>query len=394
MRKRGCVYLDYQATTPVDPRVVEAMQPYFFDFFGNAASRQHAFGREAEQAVETAREQIAALINARPEEIIFTSGATESNNLALQGLMQYFPEKHVVTSAVEHPSVLACCQYLHMQGHGVTYVPPDAQGRIAPHAVAAAMTPETGLVSVMYANHEVGTINPVALIAQVARARQVAFHTDATQAVGKISVDVQRDHIDLMSFSAHKLYGPKGMGALFVRRGDPELRLAPLLHGGGHEQGLRSGTLNVAGIVGFGLACEICAQEMDSEAQRLRGLRDELAQRIIAAVPQVTINGHPNERLPGNLNISFAHVDAEALMMALTDVAVSSGAACASLGQKASTVLTAMGLSERQIKGSIRFGIGRFSSSDDIQYVARRVIEAVAVLREQSPLWRLEQDRS
>lgn len=380
---RAPVYLDCHATTPTDPRVLEAMLPYFAEKFGNAASRQHAFGREAEEAVERARAQVAALVGASPREISFTSGGTESNNLALKGVAARHAGGHIITSATEHPSVLDPLRRLEIQGFDVTRLPVDWFGRVSADQVAEAITERTVLVSLMAANNEVGTLHPIADIARVCRERGVLFHTDAVQAAGKIPLDVGELGVGLLSLTAHKMYGPKGVGALYVRRG---VRLAPILDGGGHERGLRSGTLPVPLIVGFGAASEICAQEMTEEAERLTRLRERLRQTIIESLPDTTLNGHPTERLPGNLNLAFPFIDGNALMVAMKSVAVSSGSACTSANPEPSHVLKALGLPEELVRGSIRFGLGRFSTEEEVDYAAGEVIRAAKQLREMSPL--------
>ncbi len=339
------IYMDHQATTPVDPAVLEAMLPYFREEFGNAASRSHSFGWRAEEAVEAAREALATLIHASPKEILLTSGATESDNLALFGVAETLAEKgkHVITCRTEHKAVLDCCARLEKLGYRVTYLPVDRYGRVSPEDVLAAVTPETILIALMAANNEVGTIHPIAEIGRIAKEKGILFHCDAAQAVGKIPMDVEAMGIDLMAFTAHKIYGPKGAGALYVRKRNPRVRLAPILYGGGHERGMRSGTLNVPGIVGFGKACEIARAVMPAESARLAGLRDRLRERITSRLDEVHENGHPDQRLPHNLNLSFAYVEGESLMMAMGDIAVSSGSACTSASLEPSHVLKAMG---------------------------------------------------
>ncbi|MGA3039296.1 MAG: IscS subfamily cysteine desulfurase [Bryobacteraceae bacterium] len=387
------VYLDHHATTPLDPRVLSAMMPYLTGKFGNAASRNHQFGWEAEQAVEESRRQIARLIGASPREIIFTSGATESDNLAIKGVAEAYAGQgdHIVTCAIEHKAVLDACRSLVERGVHVTQVPVDREGLVDPDAVKAAIGERTVLVSIMYANNEVGTLQPVAEIGRICRKRGVPFHSDAAQAVGKVPVNVDADSIDLLSISAHKLYGPKGAGALYVRRRDPQVRLAAQMDGGGHERGMRSGTLNVPGIVGLGEACAICAREMDEESARLRRLRDRLRAKLEAVLEGVSINGSMEHRLPHNLNMSFAYVEAEALMTAMSGVAVSSGSACTSAAAAASMepsyVLKAMGLADEAAYGSIRFSLGRFNTEEEVDYAAASIIDAVANLRELSPTY-------
>lgn len=388
------IYLDNHATTPVDPRVVEAMLPYFTEKFGNAASRNHPYGWEAEQAVEKARRQVADLIGASSQEIIFTSGATESDNLAIKGVAEMYAERgdHIITVATEHKAVLDACKYLEKQGLRVTYLGVDRDGLIDLDALRRAITERTLLISVMYANNEIGVIQPIREIGRMARERGVLFHTDATQAVGKVPVHVEQDSIDLMSLSAHKMYGPKGVGALYVRRKEPRVQLAAQIHGGGHERGLRSGTLNVPGIVGFGEACAICAREMAEEGRRLAALRDGLKDRLLAELDEVYVNGSLTHRLPNNLHMSFAYVEGESLMMAMKDVAVSSGSACTSATLEPSYVLKALGVSDDLAHSSIRFGLGRFNTAAEIEYVAERVVESVRRLRELSPLYEMAKE--
>ncbi len=388
------IYLDNHATTPVDPRVLEAMLPYFSEKFGNAASRSHSYGWEAEQAVERAREQIAGLIGASAKEIIFTSGATESDNLALKGVAEMYAERgdHIITAATEHKAVLDACKHLEKQGRRVTYLPVDREGLIDLDQLRRAITDRTILISVMWANNEIGVLQPIRQIGRIARERGVLFHTDATQAVGKVPVNVEEDCVDLMSLSAHKMYGPKGVGALYVRRKNPRVQLAAQMDGGGHERGMRSGTLNVPGIVGFGEACAICAREMAEEAVRLAALRDRLKDRLLAELDEVYVNGSLAHRLPNNLNMSFAYVEGESLMMAMKDVAVSSGSACTSATLEPSYVLKALGVSDDLAHTSIRFGLGRFNTAEEIEYAAGRVIEAVRRLRELSPLYEMAKE--
>ncbi|PYS96842.1 MAG: IscS subfamily cysteine desulfurase [Acidobacteria bacterium] len=385
------IYMDNHATTRVDPRVLEAMLPFFTTEFGNAASKSHAFGWRAEEAVTRARTQIARLLNADPKEVVFTSGATESNNLALVGAFEAAAGRgeHVITGATEHPAVLDVVARLEARGARVTILPVDRTGLIDPDALRRAITDRTVLVSLMFANNEVGTIHPVAAIGALCKERGVLFHTDAAQAAGKVPVDVQAMGIDLLSLSAHKVYGPKGAGALYVRRKNPRVILEPMLHGGGHERGLRPGTLNVPGIVGLAAALEIARAEMPLEARRLGALRDRLQEGILARVEDVQVNGHPTARLPHNLSLSFAYVEGEALLMALDDVAVSSGSACSSEKKEPSHVLRAMGLSDTQAQTSLRFGLGRFNTEQEVEHVIGRVAEAVARLREISPLYEM-----
>jgi cysteine desulfurase len=383
------IYLDNHATTRTDPAIVAAMVPYFTEHYGNAASLSHRFGWEAEEAVERAREQVARAIGAEPREIIFTSGATESNNLAIKGaaLAATRRGQHLVTAASEHKAVLDPMKRLAREGWEVTTVACDRQGRVAAEAVAEALNDRTVLVSIMAANNEVGTLNPIAEIGQLCHRRGIIFHTDAAQAVGRIPIDVQASGVDLLSLSAHKFYGPKGIGALYIRRRDPQVRLQPLFDGGGHERGFRSGTPAVPLIVGLGLAIDLALQQLPEESRRLHELRHRLHQRIADRVPGLRLNGHPTERLAGNLNLSFAGVDGEALMMAMRDVAVSSGSACSAADPEPSHVLMAMGLSEDLARSSLRFGLGRFTTVEEIDYAANAVVDAVARLRNQSVAW-------
>ena len=387
------VYMDYAATTPVDPRVLEKMLPFFRERFGNAASRNHSFGWEAEEAVKRARQQVASLINAGSREIIWTSGATESNNIAVKGTAAILREKgnHVITQVTEHKAVLDPCKYLEQQGFRVTYLPVDSGGVIDLEQLGRAMTEDTVLVSIMLANNEIGTIQPVGEIGRLCKERGVIFHTDATQAFGKLPIDVEAMGIDLLSCSAHKIYGPKGVGALYVRRKNPRVRCAPVLHGGGHERGMRSGTLNVPGIVGLGQAAELAREEM-AEAQRLASYRRRLWERISSQLDQVTLNGHPERHLPNLLNVSFAYVEGEALMMGFNDIAVSSGSACTSASLEPSYVLKALGVGEDLAHSSIRFSFGRFTTEEEIDYAAERVVESVRKLRQMSPLYEMAKE--
>ena len=382
------IYLDNNATTRTDPRVVEAMLPYFTERYGNAASLTHEFGREADEAVEQARGQLAELIGAHPRDIVFTSGATESNNLALKGVAaMYRPQgDHLITVATEHKAVLDPVRRLGREGWQVTVLPVDAHGRVSVEQIAQALTPRTVLISVMAANNEMGTLQPIKEIGRLCKERGVLFHTDAAQAAGKVPLDVEDMGIDLLSISAHKMYGPKGVGALYVRRREPRVRLEPQIDGGGQERGLRSGTSNVPAIVGFGVACDLCRHEMASEASRLTELRERLRQGIQDQLSDVMLNGHPSERLPGNLNLSFAHVKGEALLMALRDVAVSSGSACTTASLEPSYVLKAMGLDDELAYGSIRFGLGRFNTAEEIDEVVQEVVRVVRYLRALNPL--------
>jgi cysteine desulfurase len=382
------IYLDNNATTRTDPRVVEAMLPYFTERYGNAASLTHRFGQEAHEAVEQARQQVADLIGAHPRDILFTSGATESNNLALKGVAALYRSKgdHLITAATEHKAVLDPVRRLSREGFHITILPVDPYGRVSVERVAQALTPRTVLVSIMAANNEIGTLQPIRAIGRLCKERGVLFHTDAAQAAGKIPLDVEDMGIDLLSLSAHKMYGPKGVGALYVRRRDPCVRLGPQMDGGGQERGLRSGTANVPGIVGFGVACELCRHEMASEAVRLTELRERLRRGIQEQLEDVILNGHPTERLPGNLNLSFAHVKGEALLTALRDVAVSSGSACTTASLEPSYVLKALGLDDDLAYGSIRFGLGRFNTADEVETVVQEVVRVVRYLRALNPL--------
>ncbi len=382
------VYLDHHATTPVDPRVLEAMLPYFGPKFGNAASRSHAFGWEAEKSVDLARKRLAGLAGATPREIIFTSGATESNNLAIKGVAEAARGRgrHMVTMSTEHKAVLDPARRLEREGWRVTVLASGRDGLLDPDQLREAIQPDTVLVSVMYANNEIGVIQPVREIGALCRERGVPLHCDAAQAFGKIPIDVTRDHIDLLSVSAHKMYGPKGIGALYVRRGRPRVELAPQMDGGGHEFGMRSGTLNVPAIVGFGEACLICGAEMEVEGARLAALRDRLKARLETGLEGVAVNGSWEHRLPGNLNLSFAGVDGEALLMTLPDVALSTGSACSSATVEPSHVLRALGIGEARARSSLRFGLGRFNTEEEIDYAAGRVIESVQRLRALSPM--------
>ena len=386
------VYIDNHATTPVDPRVLEAMLPYFCEKFGNASSRNHSFGWEAEAAVDEAREQIARLIHASsPKEIIFTSGATEPDNLAIKGVAEFYKDKgnHVVTCVTEHRAVLDSCKTLERQGYKVTYLPVDSRGLVDVGRLREAVTEKTILISIMAANNEVGTIQPVGEIGRLAKEKGILFHCDATQGVGKIPMDVEEMGIDLLSMSGHKIYGPKGIGALYVRSKKPKVRLYPIIDGGGHERGMRSGTLNVPGIVGLGKACQIALKELPEETARLTQLREKLKEGIFGQLDEVYLNGHPTQRLPGNLNVSFAYVEGESLLMGLKEIAVSSGSACTSASLEPSYVLRALGVEEDLAHTSIRFGLGRFNTDEEVDYTIRRVVEEVTRLRELSPLYEL-----
>jgi len=384
------IYLDNNATTPMDPRVLDAMVPYFTQKFGNAASRNHPFGWVAEEAVDYAREQVAKIIGATEKEIIFTSGATEADNLAIKGVFEMYQDKgnHIITAVTEHKAVLDTCKHIEKLGGKVTYLPVKEDGMIDLNDLEAAMTKETILVSIMYGNNEIGVIQPIKEIAAIAHKYGALFMTDATQAVGKIPVDVNADGIDLLAFSAHKIYGPKGVGALYVRRKGPRVKVTAQMDGGGHERGMRSGTLNVPGIVGFGKACELCMQEMESEAKRLSVLRDKL-QKSLLELEESYVNGNVEHRLPHVANISFKYVEGEGLMMAMKDLAVSSGSACTSASLEPSYVLKSLGLSDDLAHSSIRFGLGRFTTEEEVDYAIEVTKKSVTHLRELSPLWEM-----
>jgi cysteine desulfurase len=386
------IYMDNHATTPVDPRVVEAMLPYFTEIFGNAASRSHPFGWTAEKAVEAARDKVGTLIGASGKEIVWTSGATESDNLAIKGAAEFNRDKgnHIVTAQTEHKAVLDTCKRLEKEGFEVTYLPVDPDGRISPAAVKAAMTDKTILVSIMLANNEIGTVNPVNEIGAVVKERGALFHIDAVQGVGKIPFDVNAARADLVSLSAHKMYGPKGVGALYVRR-KPRVRITAQIDGGGHERGMRSGTLNVPSIVGFGKAAELAQAEMATEAKRLLALRERLREGIQSQVTDTFVNGSLEHRLPGNLNISFAYVEGEAMLMGLKDIAVSSGSACTSASLEPSYVLRSLGVAEEMAHTSIRFGLGRFNTEEEVDFVIKTVVGKINKLRELSPLYEMAQ---
>ncbi len=385
------IYMDNHATSPLDPRVLEAMMPYFTSKFGNAASRNHSFGWEAEQAVDIAREQIAKLIGATAKEIIFTSGATESNNLAIKGIAEMYRERgnHIITQVTEHKAVLDTCKRLEKYGYRVTYLPVKANGLIDLEDLKRAMDDKTILVSIMAANNEIGVLQPIREIGKICHEKGVIFHCDAVQAVGKVPFNVIQDNVDVASISGHKLYGPKGVGALYVRRRNPRVQIAAQIDGGGHERGMRSGTLNVPGIVGLGKACEIALEEMDSEAAYLRGLRDRLKAKFESELDYIHVNGTMEHRLPGNLNMSFVYVEGESLLMGINDVAVSSGSACTSATLEPSYVLKALGLGDDVAHSSIRFGLGRFNTQAEVDYVADKVIDIVKKLRELSPLYEM-----
>lgn len=390
------IYMDNQATTPMDPRVLEAMLPYFNEHFGNAASRNHPFGWTAEEAVDIARSQIAQTIGAKPKEIIFTSGATESDNLAIKGVAEFYKEKgnHIITCVTEHKAVLDSCKALERTGKAeVSYLPVDKYGMVSPDDVENAITDKTVLITIMAANNEIGTLHPVREIGRIAKDRGVLFHCDATQGVGKIPMDVEQDGIDLLSMSAHKIYGPKGCGALYVRARGPRVRLTPIIDGGGHERGMRSGTLNVPGIVGLGKACQLAGQELETEAAKLIGLRTRLYDGITQELEEVYLNGHPTQRIPGNLNLSFSYVEGESLLMGINkDVALSSGSACTSATLEPSYVLKALGVGEELAHTSIRFGLGRFNTEAEVDIVIKRIVEVVQRLRDLSPLYEMAKE--
>jgi cysteine desulfurase len=389
------VYMDNHATTRVDSRVLDAMLPYFTEKFGNAASRNHSFGWEAEEAVDRSRNQIAALIGAKSKEIIFTSGATESDNLAIKGIAEFYKDKgnHIISCVTEHKAVLDSCRALERAGKAtVTYLPVDKYGMVDPDAVRRAITDKTVLITIMWANNEIGTIHPIAEIGKIAKEKGIVFHTDAVQAIGKVPVDFEKAGVDLASITAHKIYGPKGIGALYVRSKGPRVRLTPQMDGGGHERGMRSGTLNVPGIVGLGAACEISGKEMPDEAQRLIQLRSQLQAGLFERLDEIYVNGHPTERLPGNLNVSFAYVEGESLLMGINDIAVSSGSACTSATLEPSYVIRALGIDDELAHSSIRFGLGRFNTLEEVDYVTDRVSKEVKRLREMSPLYEMAKE--
>jgi cysteine desulfurase len=390
------IYMDNAATTPCDPRVVETMLPYFTQSFGNAASRSHAFGWTAEEAVEYAREQVAKVIGAKSEkEVVFTSGATEADNLAIKGVAEFYKSKgdHIITCKTEHKAVLDTCKRLERVGYKVTYLDPAKDGRVSADDVRAAITDKTILVSLMLANNEIGTVHPIAEIGKLTREKGILLHCDAVQGVGKIAFDVEAMNVDLASISAHKMYGPKGVGALYVRRNKPRVRIVAEMDGGGHERGMRSGTLNVPSIVGFGKACEIATKEWQADAAYAFGLRERLRKKLFAQLDEVYLNGaeDPN-RLPGNLNVSFNFVEGEAMIMAIKDVAVSSGSACTSASLEPSYVLRALGVGEELAHSSIRFGIGKYNTEEEVDYVAELVVKQVKRLREMSPLYEMHQE--
>ena len=387
------IYLDNNSTTPMDPRVLEAMLPFFNENFGNAASRNHSFGWNAEKAVDDAREQVANLIGSTSKEIIFTSGATEANNLAIKGVYEMYGSQgnHMITVTTEHKAVLDACKKAEKSGAEVTYLSPNEDGLINLDELEAAITDKTILITIMYGNNEIGVIQDIKAISAIAKKKGILFHTDATQAVGKIPVDVLADGIDLMSFTAHKMYGPKGVGALYVRRKNPRVKVTSQMDGGGHERGIRSGTLNVPGIVGFGKACELCQHEMDSEAVRLSAMRDKLEKELLT-IEEAYVNGNPAHRLPHVANISFKFVEGEGLMMGTKDIAVSSGSACTSASLEPSYVLKSLGLDDELAHSSLRFGLGRFTTEEEVDFAIDHVKTAVNKLREMSPLWEMFQD--
>lgn len=385
------IFLDYHSTTPVDPRVLDAMIPFFTQHFGNASSRNHKFGWEAEDAVKVARISIARMIGADPKEVVFTSGATESNNMALRGVVEMYASKgnHIITTQIEHKAILDTAHFLETQGVKVTYLPVDGDGRVRLEDLRNAITDKTILISIMAANNEIGTIQPVEEIGKLAKEKGILFHTDAVQAVGRIPVDVNAWNVDLLSLTAHKIYGPKGVGALYVRRKSPRVRLSPLILGGGHERGLRSGTLNVPGIVGFGKAADLVVELLPEESARVKKLRDRLWNRFVTELDELKLNGHPEHRLPNNLNVSFAYVEGEALMMAMPEICVSSGSACTSASLEPSYVLKAIGVGVDLAHSSLRFGLGRFTTEAEIDQAAIDTIKAVRKLREMSPLYEM-----
>jgi len=385
------IYFDNHATSPMDPRVLEAMLPYFTDRFGNAASRNHKYGWEAEEAVELARKQIADLIGASPKEIVFTSGATESDNLAIKGAAYMYREKgdHIITAVTEHKAVIDTCKRLEKEGFKVTYLPVRTDGLIDLDGLRAAITDKTTLITIMAANNEIGVLQPIDEIGAIAKEKGLLFHTDAVQAVGKVPFDVNRSNVHLASLTAHKIYGPKGVGALYVRRRNPRVLLTPIIDGGGHERGMRSGTLNVPGIVGFGKAAELCRLEMAEERARIGALRDRLNRKLHEGLDELYINGSMEHRLPGNLNISFAYVEGESLLMGINDVAVSSGSACTSASLEPSYVLKALGAGDELAHSSIRFGLGRFNTEEEVDYVVAKLVSVVSKLREMSPLYEM-----
>ena len=387
------IYMDSHATTPLDPRVLEAMMPYLTTHFGNAASSTHLFGEHAKGAVDTARDQVADLIGCSDGEIIFTSGATESDNLAVKGVAYQYKDRgnHIITSAVEHHAVLDSCKALEEAGFDVTYLPVDKYGMVHPQQVKDAITDQTVLISLIYVNGEVGTINPITEVGEIAEKYGILFHSDATQGIGKVESNVDELKVDLMSFTAHKMYGPKGIGALYVRKKAPPIQLYPLLHGGGQENNIRSGTLNVPGIAGFGAACELCKQETEEETKRITALRDQLYHELFKRIDLIHLNGHPTKRLPGNLNLSFEFVESQSILLGLKEIALSSGSACNSDSIEPSYVLRAMGVKDELALGAIRFGLGRHNTAAEVDTVVECVAAQVARLRELSPLYEMAQ---
>jgi cysteine desulfurase len=388
------IYLDNHSTTPLDPRVLEAMMPYLTNQFGNAASRSHSFGWEAEEVVEKSRVSIANVIGANPKEIVFTSGATESINIALKGAYEMYSEKgnHIITVQTEHKATLDSAKYLEKHGCEVTYLPVDTYGMVSIEDLKKAITPKTILVSLMHANNEIGTIHPIAAVGKITKEKGILLHVDAAQTFGKVPIKVDEMGIDILSISGHKIYGPKGVGALYIRRQNPRVRLSPIIHGGGHERGVRSGTLNVPGIVGLGKAAEIAIQDYEKDRAHTMRLRDKLKDLLYSELDELYLNGHPTERLPNNLNLSFAYVEGEAMMMGLKGIAVSSGSACTSASLEPSYVLKAMGVGEDLAHTSIRFGIGRFNTDEEIEFCAEKVIATVKRLREMSPLYEMAKE--
>ncbi len=388
------IYMDNQATTPMDPRVLEAMLPFFVENFGNAASRSHSFGWTAEEAVENARKEVALVLGANPKEIVFTSGATESTNIAIKGAFEMYADKgnHLITATTEHKATLDCAKYVEKHGGSVTYLEVDKYGQVNPEDVRKAITDKTILISLMHANNEIGTIHPIAEVGKIAKEKGVLFHVDAAQSVGKVPIDVNAMGIDILSLSGHKIYGPKGVGALYVRRTNPRVRLAPVIHGGGHERGFRSGTLNVPGIVGLGKACELARAEFPEGIEKVRRLRDRLQAGLNRELDEIYLNGHSTDRLPNNLNISFAYVEGEALMMGLKEIAVSSGSACTSASLEPSYVLRAIGVGEDLAHTSLRFGLSRFTTEEEVDYTIQRVAAVVKRLRDMSPLYEMAKE--
>ena len=382
INNKNRIYLDYSATTPVDPEVLEAMLPYFTDVFGNAASRNHSYGWEAEEAVEKAREQVADLIGATAREIIFTSGSTEANNMALLGIIEMYKERgnHIITCLTEHKAILDPAHYLETKDVDVTYLEVDKDGMIDLEKLKKSITDQTILISLMAANNEIGVLHPIKEIGKIAHEKNVFFHTDATQAVGKVPIDVEEMNIDLLSLSGHKIYAPKGVGALYVRRRNPRVRISPIVHGGGHERGMRSGTMNVTGIIGLGKACEICKNTLQQSMKNIKALRERLHKGLTAKIDYLVLNGHPEKRLPGILNLSFCYIEGESLMMGIEDIAVSSGSACTSASLEPSYVLRALGVGDEAAHSSIRFSIGRFTTEEEIDRVVEKMVNVATRL--------------